>query len=556
MSISRCISGPASRRFLLPFASLALAGFGFNAMAQTAPQLLPYTVKLIAGGGTAVIAAGGSCPVSGKTATDNYGDGCLATEIEIGNTATGATTPGARSAVADAGGNVFFSDYNNGLIRRVDALTGVVTAVAGGASVSPATGTACATGASTVSSDAKGDGCLGTQVKLSHPAGLAFSPVVTVAGQTTGGDLYFGDYGYSNVRKIAATNGVITNTTAGATTTTGVITLADGNVAGTYGYTSNNSSGNIVATTSSYLDAPYGVAFDANGNLYIGEEYKEAILAVNTNATGSTTVTGISIPAGTVAKIVGAPSSGGSVCPNSPATTNGCNYGLFTNGAVANSSEIDAPYAVAVDPQGNVYFANEFNDDVVLVTPAGIISNYGGKQGTAAKVLVRGAAGSFAIGSPFGVAADANSNVYVTDASSGAIWRIDGAGQSMYVVAGGAATVCSTVIDAYGDGCPALQAKFGSSGSGNFATATLPGPGIYGISVDAYSNLYVGDTETESGARGLLGHAVRSRWNQPENADRGNPLCCRRLSDGFFLLAAFWRIELLARRGALHLHHQ
>ena len=504
MSIAASIPDFANRHLLLSFAFVALAGFGFSATAQTAPQLLPYTVKLIAGGGTAVIAAGGTCPVSGKKSTDAYGDGCLATEIQL-------TSP--RDATVDANGNVFFSDYTNGLIRRVDAISLIVTAVAGGASASPAAGAACATGTSTVSADAKGDGCLGTQVKLSHPVGLVFSPVVTVAGQTTGGDLYFGDYGYSNVRKVAATNGVITNTTGGVTTTTGVISLIDGNVAGTYGYASNNSSGNIIAATSSYLDAPYGLAFDTNGNLYVADEYKEAIVVVNTNATATTTVTGVSIPAGTVAKIVGAPSGGGTICPNSPASTNGCNYGLFSNlasaGSLANASEVDAPYAVAVDPLGNVYFANEYVNNVGLVTPAGIISNYGGIQGTAAKVLTRGPAGSFAIGSDFGIAADANSNVYVTDASSGVIWRIDGAGQSMYVVAGGSAmptagSPCAsgsmfTATDSYGDGCPGTLAQLGSSAhstGSNYASTTAPGPGVFGVSVDAYSDLFFGDTET------------------------------------------------------------
>jgi hypothetical protein len=476
----------SNRILFLRIALIALAGLGSNLVAQTAPQLLPYTAKLVAGGGTTAIAAGAKCPVSPNTSTDAYGDGCLATEVQL-------SSP--RFAAVDVSGNVFFSDYTSGLIRRVDAVSGIVTAVAGGATVSPAAAASC--GAYT-SADAKGDGCLGTAVKLSHPTGLVFSPLVPVPGQTgqySGGDLYFGDSGYANVRKIAATNGLIT--------TSGIISLVDGNAAGTYGYTSDNSSGNIVAATSGYLDSPYGLAFDNSGNLYIAEEYKEAILVVNTSSV-TTTVTGVSIAPGTVAKIVGAPSGGGSVCPNGTASPFGCNYGLFSNsassGSLANTSEVDAPYGVAVDAVGNVYFANEYEDNVGLVTPAGIISNYAGIQGTPAKVLTRGAAGSFAIGSDFGIAADANSNVYVTDASSGVIWRIDGAGQSMYVVAGGAATACSSATDSYGDGCPAATgATLGNSAlstGSNYASTTAPGPGVFGVSVDPYSDLFFGDTET------------------------------------------------------------
>jgi len=480
----------SSRRFFALIAFAVTSGLCLSASAQTAPQLLPYTVKLIAGGGTAAIAAGATCPISGKISADAYGDGCLATEIQL-------VSP--RYASVDSGGNFFFTDYTNGLVRRVDAITGIVTAVAGGATFSPAAGAVCATGVTTLSGDAKGDGCLGTQVKLSHPAGLVFSPLVPVSGQPgqyTGGDLYFADDGYANVRKIAATNGVI----AGS----GVISLVDGNVAGTYGYASDNSSGNIVAATSSYLDGPFGLAFDNSGDLYIAEEYKEAIMVVNTSSV-TTTVTGVGIAPGTVAKIVGAPTGGGSVCPNGSVSPFGCNFGLFTPGASANASEIDAPYGVAVDAAGNVYFANEYEDNGAKVTPAGVISVYGGEQGTVAKVLTRGPQGSFAIGSDFGIAADANSNVYITDASNGVIWRIDGAGQSMYVVAGGGATATAgtacapgsafSATDIYGDGCPGPLAVLGSSGT-TFATTTAPGPGVFGVSVDAFSDLFFGDTET------------------------------------------------------------
>jgi hypothetical protein len=477
VSILRCIFDFANRRRLFAFSFVALAGVCSSTAAQTAPQLLPYTVKLIAGGGTVAIASGATCPVSGYKSTDAYGDGCLATEVEL---------TGPRYATVDKMGAIFFSDYANGLIRRIDPVTGIVTAVAGGAASSPASGTACGSSAST---DALGDGCLGTAVELSHPTGLVFSPA---------GDLYFGDYGYANVRKVAAIAGVIT--------TTGTISLIDGNPSGAYGYTSNFGTTTINPATQGYLDGPFGLAFDNAGNLYIADEYKEAVLVVNTNATGSTTVTGITIPAGTVAKIVGSVSAGGSVCPNSPASTNGCNYGLWTNGALANSSEVDSPWAVTFDPSGNVYFANEYEDNIGIISlgvinnsPAWVINNFAGEQGTLGKGLAntkRAAAGTFAIGASLGIAADSVGNIYIPDESNGFVWRVDAASQSsssqtMYVVAGGATNVCSGAADALGDGCPALQATFSSTGTYG-SNSSL---GLYGVSVDANADLLVGDAK-------------------------------------------------------------
>lgn len=146
---------------------------------------------------------------------------------------------------------------------------------------------------------------------------------------------------------------------------------------------------------------------------------------------------------------------------------------------------------------GYVYFANEFEDNVGQISPSNIITNYAGIQGSVSTKIQRGTAGTFAIGSTFGVAADVYGNVYATDASSGLIWRVDQVAKSMYVVAGGATTVCAGATNANGDGCPATQAKFGSSAtSSGFAGTTPPAPGIFGVSVDAYQNLFVGDTIT------------------------------------------------------------
>lgn len=449
------------------------------AQAQTAPQLLPYTSKLIAGGGkTATFSVGETCPVSGYTATDTYGDGCLGTEVELS---------GARYAIADASGNVFLSDWGNGLVRRVDAVTGVITIVAGGASSSPSKATAC--GAYT-STDALGDGCLGTAVQLGEPAGLAFD---------ASGDLYFADPNHHNIRMIAATSGLIP-------ATGGVIALVDGETGGlndsTYGYEANSGSLTncttpntcIVAATQGLLDGPYGIFMDSNGNLYVPDQYTTALLVINTSSTVQT-VTGISIPPGTIAKIVGSSGGGSTSCTNGT-SGDGCGYGQYVNGASASASEVDYPWAAAADPSGNVYLSPEYYDDIAVINAAGIINNFSGEENSIGKNLLntkRATAGTFATGASLGLAADSYGNVYVPDLTNGFVWRVDGVGKSMYVVAGGGSGGCTSPAgtgDTLGDGCPALDAKFGASGTYGSATTAL---GLYGVTVDAYADLFVAD---------------------------------------------------------------
>lgn len=441
------------------FAALACS-FGASAFGQAAPQLLPDQTSLVAGGGsTATFTAGGTCPVSGKTVTDAYGDGCLATEIKL-------TAP--KYVAVDTDGTVYFSDSTNKLVRRIDGVTGVITTVAGGAASNPASGAACGTRTST---DFQGDGCLATSVKLGSPTGVAISPLT--------GDLYFADITNYTVRKISKTTGVVTNVA--------------GNVANTaakFGYVVGIPGSPVDAATASTIDAPYGIRFDKNGNLFISEEFKEAIFVVNTTA-ATTTVTGVSIPAGAIMKIAGT-RTGGVECINGTSGTTGCNFGKWADNAQATKSLMDNPYDVTPDNLGNVFFPNQFNAAVAKIDNNGVITTWAGTQGSGTITNKRGVGNTVNIGSNWDVAADQDGNIYTGDSVRGWIWRVDAANQGIYVLAGAATSVCSGATTSYGDGCPASQTKFTAGGA---ATATFINTvTMQGLFVDAAGTLYVVDT--------------------------------------------------------------
>jgi hypothetical protein len=458
---------------------------------QTAsPQLLPYFMTLVAGGGaSATFTVGTACP-SGNMPTDKFGDGCLATEVQL-------NVP--RNVTEDTQGNIFVSDTENALIRRIDGTTGIITAIAGSTvTANPASGASCGGSDTNTSTDYIGDGCLSTSVKLSKPYGLAISPV--------NGNLYFGDIGNSTVRMIAAGSNGLTGP--------GIITNVVGAVAGTggFGYAANTATTTAAIATGSALDDPYGVAFDKQGVLYIADGGKNALLAANLTA-NMVTVGNIAIPPGTIAKLAGATATPATsaFCPNSAISaagvvsgTSGCKFGSWTNGASASTSQMDSPIDITVDPTGNVFFANAFDSSVAVgqVTPAGALNTYAGLQAAGTVTNTRGPADTVYLGDPFSVTADANGNVYASDALEGWVWRVDAANKGIYVVAGGGTSCNST---ASGDGCPASQTKFstgvaitGSISSGlptGSATATPPThTGVGGIFTDNTGALVVTDT--------------------------------------------------------------
>lgn len=134
--------------------------------------------------------------------------------------------------------------------------------------------------------------------------------------------------------------------------------------------------------------------------------------------------------------------------------------------------EFNLPEAVAVDPSGNVWVADSFNNRIQKFSPSGaplVVWGWGVDDGTAAfQTCTSGCqagAGGTGLGqfsSPFGIATDAAGNVYVSNLSSSVVQKFSPAG---------------ALLNAWGSFGPA---------EGQFS-------GAVGLTVDGSGNVYVAD---------------------------------------------------------------
>ena len=183
------------------------------------------------------ISPSGIITVFAGTDTSGFsGDGGPATLAKLGR--SGGIT-------ADTVGNVYFTDRDNSIIRKVDT-NGIISTFAG----IPGGGCIC------------GDGGPATNATLYLPLDIAADAF---------GNIYYSELTWSVVRKIDASE---------------IISIYAG-VVGTAGY-----SGDGGAATSALLNSPRGLAVDNIGNLYISYFFNSVIRKVNTAGIISTVAGG------------------------------------------------------------------------------------------------------------------------------------------------------------------------------------------------------------------------------------------------------------------------
>ncbi len=188
------------------------------------------------------------------------------------------------------------------------------------------------------------------------------------------------------------------------------------------------------------LFAPYGIAVDNVGNIYIADRGHNIIRKVDA--------------AGIITTIAG---TGGT--------------GYTGNGGPATAATMRTPNAVAADNTGNVYFSDRFNNCIRKIDVAGIITTIAGDgmQGCT------GDGGPATAAEFFGVSFmkfDGHGNLYISDVYNNRIRKINSAGIISTVA--GIGTGSLTEVD---------------SGDGGLATdASLGGPS--GLALDNAGNLY------------------------------------------------------------------
>lgn len=259
-----------------------------------------------------------------------------------------------------------------------------------------------------------GDGGPAVMAKLAAPGPLALD---------SAGNLYVADRGNLRIRKIDRQ---------------GIITTVAGK--GTLGFSGDGGPAteaqfNILAmAVSCYVPGcsrGLGIAFDAEDNLYVADTRNERIRKVDKN--------------GIITTLAG-----------------DGRRGPTGDGLPAVAGKFAGPLDVAVDRSGNVYVADTGNRSVRKIDKAGLLTTFAGTPCPPGSICDPAGDGGPAVSAhvniPVAVAVDAESNLYLFDASYGTVRKVDKSGIISKVAGGG--TCCSPEG---GDGGPALNASLGAT---------------------------------------------------------------------------------------------
>ena len=357
--------------------------------------------------------------VAGNGALGNSGDDGLATDAELGSPYGVAVT---------ADGGFLIADTGNNEVRKISA-AGVITRVAG-------TGTA----------GNSGDGGPATDAELSSPGGVAVTPdggfliadsgnyavravsptgvITRVAG--TGARGNSGDGGLAIEAElngpaevaVTADGGFLIADTGNVrkVSAVGVITRVAGN--GTAG-----NSGDDGLAIEAQLNGPRGVAVTADGGFLIADQGNHEVRKVSA--------------AGVITRVAGNGTAGNS-----------------GDGGSAIDAELSYPAEVAVTADGGFLIADTGNNEVRVVSAAGVITSVAG-TGAPGNSGDGGPAITAELSSPVGVAVTADGGFLIADTYNNEVRKVSaGVASAVITRVAGTGTAGNS-----GDGGPATDAE-------------------------------------------------------------------------------------------------
>ena len=249
-----------------------------------------------------------------------------------GGPATSAKISDPFAMAVDAAGNLFFTDVDNNVVRKIDP-KGIISTVAG-----------------TGNYGYSGDGGSATSAEFYSPIGIALN---------SKGEIFISDSHNNVIRKVDL-QGVIST------------------VAGSY---TAGFSGDGGPATSAKFNMPWGITFDSSDNLYIADYNNDAIRKVAADGTITTIAAYLYYPTGVAVDM------NGNIFDAEPqlftirqifadgtvsAFAGNYTQGYSGDGGQADLAQLNLPDGIATYPAGNLYIADSFNNVIRKVGAAGM----------------------------------------------------------------------------------------------------------------------------------------------------------------------------------------
>jgi uncharacterized protein (TIGR03437 family) len=349
-----------------------------------------------------------------------------------GGPATQALFDGPLLVVPDSFGNLYIADRLNSRLRKIDP-NGIVTTIAGNGNYR-----------------FSGEGSPALATIVNYPFGVAVD---------SKGAVYYSERA-SNSNRVRKVSGGVVTTVVGT---------------GVNGFSGDGGPG-VKAT----LNSPWGLTFDAAGNLYVADNGNGRVRKV-TAAGAISTFASIPSPTGMTFDSAGnlyVASNSNRVLKvdlqGNITTIAGTGVkGYSGDGGPATNALLTNPWSVAFDSLGNLYVAEPEIHRVRKITPQGIISTFAG-IGAFGSSGNGGPAASAMLGYPTALRFDPAGNLYISGHLEGHVRKVNPLG----------------IISTFAGGGPSNQL-----GDGKIATAATIGiPNE--LAFDAAGNLYIADENT------------------------------------------------------------